>query len=91
MELLFFKIAITIFLLSTIQSLMGIGLLIVGTPLFLSYNFNFFETLEILLPCSLTVSFYQLLVNKNSKEKSNTHIVRSHQTNAMIQVDEVSP
>ena len=68
MELLFFKTAITIFLLSTIQSLIGIGLLIIGTPLLLSYNFDFFETLQILLPCSLTVSFYQLLLNNNKKK-----------------------
>ena len=69
MDILFFKLIIIIFLLSTIQSIVGVGLLIIGTPILLAYNFDFFIVLQILLPCSLMVNFYQLIV-KNKKKVS---------------------
>ena len=52
MDTLFLEIVIIIFLLSIIQSIIGVGLLIIGTPILLAYNFDFFETLQILLLCS---------------------------------------
>jgi uncharacterized membrane protein YfcA len=69
MDILFLKLIIIIFLLSTIQSIVGIGLLIIGTPILLAYNFDFFIVLQILLPCSLMVNFYQLIF-KNKKKVS---------------------
>ncbi len=41
MDILFFKLIIIIFLLSTIQSIVGVGLLIIGTLILLAYNFDF--------------------------------------------------
>jgi len=52
---------ITIFVLSIFQSIFGIGLLALGTPLFLIYNFSYEQTLSLLLPCSATVSAMTLL------------------------------
>ena len=69
MDILFLKLIIIIFLLSTIQSIAGVGLLIIGTPILLAYNFDFFIILQILLPCSLMVNFYQLFF-KNKKRVS---------------------
>ena len=66
MDTLFLKIIIIIFLLSIIQSIIGVGLLIIGTPILLAYNIHFFEALQILLPCSLIVNLYQL-VNRTKK------------------------
>ncbi|MEA3314531.1 MAG: TSUP family transporter [Campylobacterota bacterium] len=45
---------------SAIQSLFGVGVLLFGTPLLLILNYNFFDTLMILLPISITISFLQL-------------------------------
>ena len=69
MDTLFLEIVIIIFLLSIIQSIIGVGLLIIGTPILLAYNFDFFEALQILLPCSLIVNLYQL-VNRTKKKIS---------------------
>ena len=51
---------IIIIILSTIQSAFGIGLLIIGTPLLLILNYDFFNVLSILLPCSILISILQI-------------------------------
>jgi uncharacterized protein len=58
-------IEIIIFVLSIIQSIFGIGLLAIGTPLLLLLNYDFFQILKILLPCSILISIFQI---KKSKE-----------------------
>jgi hypothetical protein len=45
---------------AVIQSVFGIGILAFGTPTFLLLGFPFQETLSILLPASLCVSFLQI-------------------------------
>jgi uncharacterized membrane protein YfcA len=67
MDTLFLEIIVIIFLLSIIQSIIGVGILIVGTPVLLAYNFNFFVALQILLPCSIIVNLYQLLNTTKKK------------------------
>ena len=64
MDFFFLEIIFIVFLLSIIQSILGVGLLIIGTPILLTYNLNFFTVLEILLPCSMITSLYQLINNK---------------------------
>ena len=59
---------IIIIILSTIQSAFGIGLLIIGTPLLLILNYDFFNVLSILLPCSILISILQIY---NSKVTNN--------------------
>ena len=53
------------------QSIFGIGLLLFGTPTFLLLNYNFLDTLNILLPISISISFLQLFF---SKKKNSTFI-----------------
>ena len=53
------------------QSIFGIGLLLFGTPTFLLLNYNFLDTLNILLPISVSISFLQLFL---SKKKNPTFI-----------------
>ena len=54
--------------LSAIQSIAGIGLLIIGTPILLILNYHFFEILNILLPCSIFISLLQITnIKKISK------------------------
>ena len=47
------------------QSIFGVGLLLFGTPLFLFFNYGFSETLSILLPASISISFFQFFLSKN--------------------------
>ena len=42
------------------QSVFGIGLLVFGTPTYLLLGYSFAETLSILVPVSITISFYQI-------------------------------
>ena len=46
------------------QSIFGVGLLLFGTPTFLLLNYNFLDTLNILLPISISISFLQLFFSK---------------------------
>ena len=46
------------------QSIFGVGLLLFGTPTFLLLNYNFLDTLNILLPISVSISFLQLIYSK---------------------------
>ena len=58
---------IIIIFLSIIQSTFGIGLLVIGTPLLLILNYDFFNVLSILLPSSILISILQI----NSSEATN--------------------
>ena len=53
-------------LLTFFQSIFGIGLLLLGTPTLFLLGFNYYETINILLPISILVSFIQVI---KSKEK----------------------
>lgn len=56
---------IIILILSIFQSIYGVGLLIIGTPLLLLLDYNFLLILQILLPCSILVSIFQISNSKN--------------------------
>lgn len=45
---------------SIVQSLIGVGLLLFGTPTLLLLGMGFGETLAVLLPCSVTINLCQL-------------------------------
>lgn len=47
-----------------IQSVFGVGLLLFGTPTFLMLGYNYFEVLNILLPYSFIISFFQIIYGK---------------------------
>ena len=66
-----------IFILSVFQSIFGIGLLVLGTPLLLISGFSFIESLFLLLPCSIIVSSLTFfLINKKYKKYLNKEVVR---------------
>ena len=52
-------------LFSLIQSIFGVGLLLLGTPTFLLLGYNYFEVLNILLPYSILISILQIFFNKD--------------------------
>ncbi|MFZ9000524.1 MAG: TSUP family transporter [Bacteriovoracaceae bacterium] len=51
---------ILIFILSFVQSILGVGLLVFGTPTMILLGHSFEHTLSILLPSSVIISFLQL-------------------------------
>lgn len=57
---------IIIFVLSVFQSIFGIGLLVIGTPIFLQLGYDFFSVLNILLPFSIVISFLQFITDKSN-------------------------
>ena len=60
-----FFIYLLLFSLSLIQSLAGVGVLVLGTPIFLILNFNIIDTMKILLPISILTSFTCSLITKS--------------------------
>lgn len=62
-------ITIVIFITSIIQSLVGVGVLLFGTPLLLLLDFNYFEILNILLPISIAINFFQIYKNSGSIDR----------------------
>ena len=62
-----------LFVLVVIQSIAGIGILVIGTPLLLIFNQDFVVILSILLPLSVTTSFSNL-VYFNYKYKNKIKI-----------------
>lgn len=59
-----FLLVLVILILSLIQSLFGIGVLAIGTPTLLLLGLSFFETLSIILPCSICISICQIYDSK---------------------------
>ena len=55
---------IIIIVLSVFQSIFGVGLLIIGTPIFLQLGYDFFSVLNTLLPFSIIISFLQFITDK---------------------------
>ena len=63
-----------IIILIILQSVVGIGILVVGTPLFLILNYEIIEIMGFLLPLSIITSFLNLFIIKalnNKKFKFN--------------------
>ena len=67
-ENLFFSFII--FVLVTIQSVVGIGVLVIGTPLLLLLQINIIEILSILLPISIITSFFNFFFIRLIKKKN---------------------
>lgn len=61
---------IVVVLTATLQSVFGVGLLLVGTPLLVLLGNEFLDVLMILLPISLTVSLFQFLPNRGIIDKN---------------------
>jgi len=52
-----------------IQSIFGVGLLLFGTPSFLILGYDFANTINILMPVSITISILQFIKSKVSDRK----------------------
>lgn len=61
------EISIIIFLI-LIQSIFGVGLLLFGTPSFLILGYDFANTINILMPISITISILQFLKSNISDQ-----------------------
>ena len=61
-------------LLIIIQSIIGVGILVIGTPFMLLVNYDIISTLSLLLPVSLITSFLNILLIKNDKRYKNIKI-----------------
>ena len=62
------EISIIVFLI-VIQSIFGVGLLLFGTPSFLIMGYDFPNTINILMPVSITISFLQFSRSNVSDNK----------------------
>ena len=62
------EIGIIIFLI-VIQSIFGVGLLLFGTPTFLILGYDFANTINILMPVSISISILQFFKSKISDKK----------------------
>jgi len=55
------EILITVAFASFIQSIFGVGVLLLGTPLLILLGYNFFQALVVLLPISLLINLFQII------------------------------
>lgn len=70
LDLVYIVFALLIFL----QSIAGVGVLVVGTPAMLLMEFRMIEILNILLPISIVTSFLNLIIIKLSHGKNKINI-----------------
>jgi len=57
-----------------IQSIIGVGILVLGTPIFFILDFSMIELYLVLLPISISTSLLNLLIFKIKKKQNNFHI-----------------
>ena len=57
-----------IFLIVILQTIVGVGVLVVGTPVMLILNYNIIETMNLLLPISIITSFLNYSYLKSQKK-----------------------
>lgn len=65
-----------VFILSVVQSILGVGLLVFGTPTFMLMGYSFIETLGIVLPPSIAISFFQVLETKGDNQSFRSEFNR---------------
>jgi len=63
------EVYLVVVVFSVIQSLVGVGLLVFGTPILLLLDYSFIETLSILLPCSLMISILQIITSQKTIDR----------------------
>ena len=61
-----------IFLIVILQTIVGVGVLVVGTPVMLILNYNIIETMNLLLPISIITSFLNYSYLKSQKKNYNS-------------------
>lgn len=58
---------ILIVILTALQSVIGVGVLVLGTPIFLIFGYSFYNTLLILLPISILTSLINIIIYRKKK------------------------
>jgi uncharacterized membrane protein YfcA len=69
-------IQIIFFFLIIIQTILGVGILVLGTPILLLFNHDIIEIISILLPLSILTSLINLSYQKLKKKELNIFIDR---------------
>lgn len=82
MELQFFYFLI--FPLVILQTIVGVGVLVIGTPLLLILNYSIIEIMNLLLPISITTSLLNYLYLKYNKKKLQINLDKSIKKNFII-------
>ncbi len=54
-----------IFIFSVIQSFLGVGILLFGTPTLIIFGYSYIETLWMVLPASIVISLSQVIVDRD--------------------------
>ena len=67
-------ISFVLFFLIIIQSIAGVGILVIGTPFLLIIDYNITDILSLLLPISIITSMINLIFFKLNKKKLNMKI-----------------
>lgn len=62
-------ILIIILFLIILQSIVGVGILVIGTPTLILFNYSLVEIMAFLLPISILTSFFNLIYLKMNKKK----------------------
>ena len=72
------------FILVTLQTIVGVGVLVLGTPIFLLFNYNIIEIMNLLLPISITTSLLNYIYLKSNKSKLNINLDKKIKKNFII-------
>jgi uncharacterized membrane protein YfcA len=64
-------IILLIIFLSIVQSIAGVGVLLLGTPIIMFMNYSIIDAISVLLPLSILTSFYNLIIFKLNSTKVN--------------------
>ena len=72
------------FILVTLQTIVGVGVLVLGTPIFLLFNYNIVEIMNLLLPISITTSLLNYIYLKSNKSKLNINLDKEIKKNFII-------
>lgn len=80
MEDIYITNYILIFFITFIQTIVGTGVLIIGTPILLSLNYEMIDIMKLLLPISILTSLVNLVINKkkiNIRKIFNNYEIKS--------------
>ena len=72
------------FFLAILQTIVGVGVLVLGTPVLLILNYNMIEIMNLLLPISITTSFLNYLYLKSNKKKLKINLDRDIKKNFIL-------
>ena len=73
-----FQLIFIIILYSIVQSFYGVGILLLGTPTLIYLEYSFIDTLNILIPPSITISIIQILTTGVNKNKNNLIVYKKN-------------